>query len=110
MEGMLPWRKSGEGCVARRRRHVRRLARRSAWLAVLALALLVPSSVPAFAAPAASRASHRPVGRTDGLGIQPGKIKHVWLIILENKSYDATFTGLNHNTYLWRTLPKQGSC
>ena len=44
----------------------------------------------------------------DGLGITPGKIKHVWLIILENKSYDATFTGLNNNTYLWQTLPKQG--
>jgi hypothetical protein len=44
----------------------------------------------------------------DGLGITPGKIKHVWLIILENKSYDATFTGLNNNTYLWQTLPSQG--
>ena len=28
-------------------------------------------------------------------GLKPGQIKHVWLIILENKSYDATFTGLN---------------
>jgi hypothetical protein len=44
----------------------------------------------------------------DGLGIAPGKIKHIWLIILENKSYDATFTGLNDNTYLWRDLPRQG--
>src|SRR6516164_6573908 len=44
----------------------------------------------------------------DGLGIHPGKIKHVWLIILENKSFDATFTGLNNNTYLWKTLPAQG--
>src|SRR6202035_5666218 len=35
-------------------------------------------------------------------------VKHVWLIILENKSYDATFTGLNQNTYLWQTLPAQG--
>ncbi|MGO9788031.1 MAG: alkaline phosphatase family protein, partial [Solirubrobacteraceae bacterium] len=42
-------------------------------------------------------------------GIKPGKIKHVWLIILENKSYDATFTGLNNNTYLWQTLPSQGA-
>ena len=42
------------------------------------------------------------------VGIEPGKIKHVWLIILENKSYDATFTGLNNNTYLWQTLPSQG--
>ncbi len=44
----------------------------------------------------------------DGLGIKPGKIKHVWLIILENKSFDATFTGLNNNTYLWQSLPAQG--
>jgi Phosphoesterase family len=44
----------------------------------------------------------------DGLGIGSGKIKHVWLIILENKSYDATFSGLNNNTYLWQTLPSQG--
>src|ERR1700721_593367 len=35
-------------------------------------------------------------------------IKHVWLIILENKSYDATFTGLNDNTCLWKTLPGRG--
>jgi hypothetical protein len=41
-------------------------------------------------------------------GLQPGQIKHVWLIILENKSYDATFTGLNQNSYLWQTLPSQG--
>ena len=41
-------------------------------------------------------------------GLRPGDIKHVWLIILENKSYDATFTGLNQNSYLWKTLPSQG--
>jgi hypothetical protein len=41
-------------------------------------------------------------------GLRPGAIKHVWLIILENKSYDATFSGLNQNTYLWKTLPAQG--
>jgi hypothetical protein len=45
----------------------------------------------------------------DQTGIAPGKIKHVWLIILENKSYDASFTGLNKNTYLWQQLPKQGA-
>jgi phosphoesterase family protein len=44
----------------------------------------------------------------DGLGVGARKIKHVWLIILENKSYDASFTGLNNNTYLWQTLPQQG--
>ena len=41
-------------------------------------------------------------------GLKPGQVKHVWLIILENKSYDATFTGLNQNSYLWKTLPAQG--
>jgi Phosphoesterase family len=45
----------------------------------------------------------------DGLGVAPGKIKHVWMIVLENKSYDASFTGLNDNTYLWKTLPSQGA-
>ncbi len=35
-------------------------------------------------------------------------IKHVWLIILENKSYQASFTGLNQNSYLWKTLPSYG--
>ena len=42
-------------------------------------------------------------------GLRAGQIKHVWLIILENKSYDATFTGLNQNSYLWKTLPGQGA-
>jgi len=37
------------------------------------------------------------------------KYKHVWYIIMENKSFDATFTGLNNNTYLWKTLPSQGT-
>ncbi len=37
------------------------------------------------------------------------QVKHIWYIIMENKSYDATFTGLNNNTYLWKTLPSQGT-
>ena len=61
------------------------------------------------APPSAAASNRRPApAYADGLGVRPGKIKHVWLIILENKSYDATFTGLNNNTYLWRTLPSQG--
>ncbi len=56
---------------------------------------------------AGARAAGKPATQ-DALGIAPGKIKHVWLIILENKSYDASFTGLNHNTYLWQKLPHQG--
>ncbi len=85
-------------------------------LIVLALAAIVAAAV---IAPVASGAGAPPTqakpvkvtGATkppDGLGVQPGAIKHVWLIILENKSYDTTFTGLNKNTYLWQTLPKQG--
>ncbi len=38
----------------------------------------------------------------------PPKIKHVWTIVLENKSYEASFTGLNKNSYLWQTLPTYG--
>jgi hypothetical protein len=42
-------------------------------------------------------------------GTPVGAISHVWLIILENKSYDETFSGLNQNSYLWQTLPQQGA-
>jgi Phosphoesterase family len=45
----------------------------------------------------------------DGLGVKPGAIKHVWLIVLENKAYDASFTGLNDDSYLSQTLPSQGA-
>ncbi len=69
-------------------------------------AVVVPIVVTSASLAASTKRSVAP--RRSGLGIQPGKIKHVWLIILENKSYDATFTGLNKNTYLWRTLPGQG--
>jgi hypothetical protein len=93
-----------------------RKARRAGWRrrifvagvlgAALAGALLATLST------TASTAGEAPWGgfsaQRDGLGIQPGKIRHVWLIILENKSFDATFTGLNNNTYLWQTLPGQG--
>ena len=57
---------------------------------------------------ASASSAGAPTAQHEDLGIRPGKIKHVWLIILENKSYDATFTGLNNNTYLWQTLPSQG--
>ena len=57
---------------------------------------------------ASALAGEAPKSYGDGLGVGKGKVKHVWLIILENKSYDATFTGLNNNTYLWQTLPEQG--
>jgi len=58
---------------------------------------------------ASAQASPQQTGTTiSSTGLSNGQIKHVWLIILENKSYDATFTGLNQNSYLWKTLPSQG--
>jgi len=47
-------------------------------------------------------------GTLGNTGLAPGDIQHVFLIILENKSYDETFTGLNNNSYLWQTLPSEG--
>jgi hypothetical protein len=84
--------------------------RRCRWYLAAALPLgsMLVCGLMATAPPAAADSGPlRPI-YPDGLGIPAGKIKHVWLIILENKSYDATFTGLNRNTYLWRTLPSQG--
>jgi hypothetical protein len=66
----------------------------------------VPASI-ASASPAQPATQSRGVTISSS-GLRSGAIKHVWLIILENKSYDATFTGLNQNSYLWKTLPKQG--
>src|SRR5690349_17250703 len=82
--------------------------RRTSISVLAALAVLVAIALAASPQPAIARATNAQSMISDGLGIRPGKIKHVWLIILENKSYDATFTGLNNNTYLWRQLPSQG--
>jgi hypothetical protein len=88
----------------------RRLSLLTAGIGVMALSLALLPLAASSAAPGVSPNAN--VGLAfrgpDGLGIHPGKIKHVWLIILENKSYDATFTGLNNNTYLWKTLTAQG--
>ena len=72
---------------------------------LLLLALLVALAVAAVPAVSSGAGS----AETDQTGLATGQIKHVWLIILENKSYDASFTGLNKNTYLWQQLPKQGA-
>jgi hypothetical protein len=71
-------------------------------LVVLAAAVVVALSalVPLSSAPASATGS--------GTGLAAGSIQHVWLIILENKSFDETFTGLNNNSYLWQTLPSEG--
>ncbi|MDE3132827.1 MAG: hypothetical protein KGL15_02040 [Acidobacteriota bacterium] len=46
----------------------------------------------------------------DGLGVGPGKIKHVWVIVLENKAFNASFTPLEgtQGQYLSQ-LPAQGA-
>ncbi|MDD7385293.1 MAG: alkaline phosphatase family protein [Actinomycetaceae bacterium] len=49
------------------------------------------------------------INSNNGTGVEPGTIKHVWVILLENKSYDATFSSLNPNSYLWKDLPAQGA-
>jgi hypothetical protein len=103
------------------RAHARRTSqrpprRRRAIIATIVLAIAAAAVIAPVASGAGVKPAHHHFGSSlsgstkppDGLGIQPGKIKHVWLIILENKSYDASFTGLNKNTYLWQTLPKQG--
>ena len=85
--------------------------RRRALAAVVLGAATAAAAVPILSEGASSAdfAASHDVAAKDGLGIQPGKIKHVWLIMLENKAYDATFTGLNDNTYLWKTLPAEGA-
>ncbi len=70
-----------------------------------AMALSVSASASASTTPSAT--SKHIVFTASGTPV--GAVKHVWLIILENKSYDATFTGLNQNSYLWKTLPSQGA-
>ena len=80
----------------------------SSAVGTVALSGILVATISANASPDRGRHEQRFSNVRDGLGIRPGKIKHVWLIILENKSFDATFTGLNNNTYLWQTLPSQG--
>jgi hypothetical protein len=80
---------------------------RAATACGVGLLALVGVGVPASVAIAST--THQPTALTiSSSGLRPGAIKHVWLIILENKSYDATFSGLNQNSYLWKTLPAQG--
>src|SRR5579859_7553492 len=83
-------------------RTTRRLVgRRRGKLVVAGMAL--GAAVASFASLGGASVAH---AASNGRTAPP--IKHVWLIILENKSFDATFTGLNNNTYLWKTLPSQG--
>lgn len=76
----------------------RRWWSRSSWIVAVLVAVAAVLASVATAAPASAQ--------SDRFHTPP--IKHVFLIILENKSYEATFTGLNKNSYLWETLPKYG--
>jgi hypothetical protein len=77
------------------------------WRRLLAMAGASAIAALAIAVPVRSASASSPGPDTVG-GLAPGTIQHVWLIILENKSYDETFTGLNSNSYLWQTLPSEG--
>src|ERR1700709_1935062 len=84
---------------------------RKAILALASVAAIAASFVTVTSSSASSPVVADSVQRgttISSTGLKAGQVKHVWLIILENKSYDATFTGLNQNSYLWKTLPKQG--
>jgi hypothetical protein len=65
----------------------------------LAGAFVLASAGVAAAAPAAAEQPN---------SFHTPKIGHVWTIILENKSFESTFTGLNQNSFLWKTLPSYG--
>jgi hypothetical protein len=84
------------------------LRRRLTAAAIILAALAVAVPLATAGGSSSGSATAAALSGHDHLGIKPGKVKHVWLIILENKSYDASFTGLNKNTYLWQTLPSQG--
>lgn len=85
--------------------------RRRVALATLAVTGLSVSALatPSFAGSAHEATPSKKTIAVTSTGLKPGQIKHVWTIILENKSYDSTFTGLNQNSYLWKTLPSQGA-
>ena len=105
-------RSSQPGRLSRLRHRARSLA---ALTAIAGSAIAIGASASASAQttapdqPTLTAPAYYVAPKDDGLGIAPGKIKHIWMIVLENKSYDATFTGLNDNNYLWQTLPSQGA-
>ena len=67
-----------------------------AWLPVLVMALTVVALTPAA-----------PARATPGAGLPP--IKHVFVIVLENKGYNETFGFQSGSPYLSQTLPAMGA-
>jgi len=109
---------------AARRRKRRRPAATTGFVALVACALSVMAAGAVESSTATGNPSQCPAGSTleaqtgtwgqaqcviTATGTPVGAVKHVWLIILENKSYDESFSGLNQNSYLWKTLPAQGA-
>src|SRR5512139_3548141 len=45
---------------------------------------------------------------SSGSGLPVGRIKHVFVIVLENESYDTSFGASSPAPYLSQTLPAQG--
>jgi Phosphoesterase family len=45
----------------------------------------------------------------DGLGVAPGAIKHVWVIVMENHAYETNFSGMSNNDYTAKALPEAGA-
>ena len=79
-------------------------------LAIIAVGLLLGASAVGYAvAPSPATSANKGVDARAIDGYRPPPIKHVWLIIFENKSYEASFTGLNQSSYLWKTLTAQGA-
>ena len=74
--------------------------------AVIAASGALVSGSSALAGPAGAPSARG--SSAQAASFTPPKIKHVWTIVLENKSYEASFTGLNQNSYLWKTLPSYG--
>ncbi len=86
-----------------------RMGRRTGLLSLASVAAVTLSMIGGGPLAAATTRAAAPLAAAQhAVGYQPPKIGHVWTIILENKSYEATFTGLNQNDYLWKTLPSYG--
>lgn len=82
--------------------------RTAAFVAAAGILVAGVTGIATSTASAANASSAQRGTTITSTGLRPGQVKHVWTIVLENKSYDATFTGLNQNSYLWKTLPSEG--
>jgi Phosphoesterase family len=70
----------------------------------------LPTSSSAFNAAWAAAPTGYTAPANDGLGVSPGQIGHVWVIVLENHAYTSNFSPLEgtQNSYL-EQLPSQGA-